>query len=74
MDNDLNAWRDDCSAEYLAAYDAHNFAIGVFQTEQIAYRAGVIGDADFLAARAVYMGACAAYDAAYAIEQACGRG
>lgn len=70
MENDNEAWRAECSAEYLAAYDASNIAIRAFRKAQDDYRAQIIGDAAYLAARANYNAACAEYDAAYAVEQA----
>ena len=52
--------------EYGAAYDAHNAAWRVFDVVRIGYRAGKVGDAEFIAARAAYAAATARYDAAFA--------
>lgn len=53
-------------AEYLAALNAHNAAIRKFHTVRDQYRAGLVDDAAFIAARKVYDAATAAYDVAYA--------
>ena len=47
----------------------HNEAIKVFHTVRDAYRNRTVGDAEFLAARAVYDAATAEFDAAYAVAQ-----
>lgn len=56
--------------EYKAAYDAHNEATTKFYAVRDAYRARLIGDAEFLAAKAEYAEATKLFDAAYAIASA----
>jgi hypothetical protein len=56
------------SAEYRAAYLAQNAAIGVYTPIRDAYRAGEIGAAEYLEARAAWTEAGEAYDAAYLKE------
>ena len=56
--------------EYKAAYDAHNVAIHKFNAVRDAYRARMVGDAEFLAAKAEYAESTKLFDAAYAIASA----
>jgi outer membrane protein TolC len=58
--------------EYKKALDAHNAAAQAFEKVRDAYRARVIGDDEFLAARAAYTKATEAFDAAFA-KAACGK-
>ena len=58
------------TATYEAAYEKSGEAIKAFRAVQIAYRTRIIGDAEFLAAKAVYAAAMAEYDAVYAVEMA----
>ena len=67
--NPLNAWRADASPAYLAAYDANAIATAAFTKAQNDYRAQRIGDAEYLAARAIYKQAEAAFNVAFAAEQ-----
>lgn len=53
------------AAVYAAALESARAASRVFQDVQIAYRAGTIGDAEFLAARAVWLASEAAFDVAF---------
>jgi len=55
--------------EYEAALAAHHAAFDIFDAVRTAYRAMQIGDAEFLAARAVYAAATAEFDIAYAAER-----
>lgn len=55
------------NAEYEIAYNAHNAALAVYDIALAAYRAGKIGDAEFLAARAVKVEADKAFDVAFEI-------
>ena len=56
------------SREYAAAYAAHAAAFDVFDAVRKDYRLRVVGDAEFLAARAAYAASTALFDAAYAAE------
>jgi len=56
------------SREYAAAYAAHAAAFDVFDAVRTNYRARLVGDAEFLAARAAYAASTALFDAAYAAE------
>jgi hypothetical protein len=57
------------SKEYEAALAAHDAAQVIFQAAIFSYRALKIGDAEFLAARALYAEATAAFDLAFNEEQ-----
>lgn len=57
------------SSEYIEALEASRIASRTFAAAQRAYRAREIGDAEFLAARALHDAALAAFDAAYDKEQ-----
>lgn len=54
---------------YEIAYEKNNAAIEAFQSVQTAYRSKAIGDAEFLAGKAIYDAAMAEYDEAFAAEQ-----
>jgi hypothetical protein len=56
------------SKAYEAALVAHDDALGIFEPVRDAYRAGEIGDAEFLAARAAMTKADAAFGIAFAAE------
>ena len=56
------------SPAYEAACATHSAAYHAFQVVTDAYRAQTIGDAEYLAARAVYAAATAAFDVAFAAE------
>lgn len=66
----LTAWRANCSAAYLAAYDRHAEAAKRYDAARVAYRTRLIGDAEFLAARAKYDAVVSEFDRAFATEQA----
>ena len=57
------------SSEYLAAIEAHNTALRVYQVACDAYHALKIGDAEFIAAKEIKLAADAAFDAAFAAEE-----
>lgn len=61
---------DTPSPEYLAALKASNEASRTFNRVRDAYRAQRIGDEEFLRARAAYVASEAAFDKAFAEEQA----
>ena len=56
------------SPKYAKAMEVSNKAIKAFSAAQIAYRGRTIGDSEFLAARAVYDKAMAAFDEAFEAE------
>lgn len=58
------------SAEYAKALEESRAASAIFREAQLAYRSRKIGDAEFLAARKIYDASEAAFDAAYAAEDA----
>ena len=53
------------SIAYAAAYEAHNVAIQAFDIVRNAFRAGLVDDAAFFAAKAEMVKADAAFDLAY---------
>lgn len=53
---------------YETAISKHNDALKTFQAVRDAYRARIVGDAEFLVAKAAYNVATNKYDAAYAVE------
>ena len=57
------------SAEYEKSMQVSNEAIKNFKTATLDYRARVIGDTEYLAAKNIYDAAMAEYDKAYAKEQ-----
>lgn len=57
------------SPEYLKAIEEHNAALAVMHKVTLDYRAKLIDDAEYLAARAVMKQADAAFDSAFAKEQ-----
>lgn len=57
------------SQAYEDALDKANAAYHVYEPIRQAYRAQKIGDAEFLAAKAIYDAVNAEYDAAYIAEQ-----
>ncbi len=57
------------SPEYLKAIEEHNAALAAMRKVKLDYRAKIIDDAEYLAARAVMKQADAAFDAAFAKEQ-----
>ena len=58
------------SPEYIVALEKSREAGRVFGIIQKAYRAREIGDAEYLAGRAIYMASSAEFDVAYAKEEA----
>ena len=58
------------SPEYRAAIESARAASIKFSAAQHAYRARLIGDTEFLAARAEWLESDKAFDAAYAAEDA----
>jgi hypothetical protein len=62
------------SKEYAAALEAHNLASKAFNAVRDDYRAGKVGDAEFLAARNAFHAATAIYDAAFTAEVLLGEG
>jgi len=62
-------WRDDCSPEYLAAYDETANALEYYRDAVNAYRRGEIGDAEYLEARVKRDAANERFDAALKIEE-----
>ncbi len=56
------------TATYEAALNKSNIASRAFGLVQVAYRTRKIGDAEYLAARAVYEKSVAEFDAAFAAE------
>lgn len=58
----------DLSPAYRAACEAHDAALAVFIRAQAAYREQRTGDAEYLAARALFDAATLAYDAAFDAE------
>lgn len=59
---------NELSPAYLAAIDAHNAAQAAFGEVRDLYRAGKVGDATFLAARAEMRKADEAFDVAFNAE------
>jgi hypothetical protein len=55
---------------YEASYETCTAALRVYNEQVRKYRAGLISDAEYLAARKARDEAMAAYDAAFAAEQA----
>lgn len=53
---------------YIAAIDAHNVAMRAYRSAVEAYRAGTLGEGDYLRARTARDAAHAAFDAAYDLE------
>lgn len=62
-----NTNRDALRTAYNRAYDAHSAAARELGAATLAYRAGKISDADFLAARQAERAAADAFDAAHAV-------
>ncbi len=60
----------DTSKAYDDARIAHDDALAIFGPIRDAYRSGSIDDAEFLAARAAMKTADAAFDVAFAAEEA----
>ncbi len=58
------------SAEYAQAFDKSRAASAEFRKAQLAYRSRQIGDAEFLAAKALHDAACKEFDVAFAKESA----
>lgn len=58
------------SKEYEAAIVAHNAAIAAYNPIRQAYRNGLIGDKEFIAAQNTYHDASELFDKAFTKEQA----
>ena len=57
------------SKAYGMAYEAHDAAWKAFDAVRIKYRAGLIGDAEFILVLRQYHAATAIYDKAFAVAQ-----
>jgi len=60
---------DNYSAEYAKALELSRVASGAYRIAAAAYRAGMIGDEEYLKARAIFEKANAAFDVAFEAEE-----